>query len=386
MGGYLDWFLRLADPIARAHGESPQTRPAGAPPRSPRLPHMAAPRVSYGAIAAQEGEVSEAPTTAPQHAAPGDEPSAFPFPFRSSQPRRPGDLGDQMAGRAQQRPSVPLELSGNWAPPPRDLSPHIPGESEQTAPLFPFPNAPRVRVDTSEVRPTQRAARAVGVPAPFLGDLVGHESGGDKNASNPLSSATGHGQFTEQTWLAMVRANAARYGHTDLAEAIQQKPGGALFIEDPQQRAEILQLRTDPQWSALMSAHYARQNTEEMQRALGRPITEREAYLGHFLGSGDAIELLQAAERNQPDARRFVSPGAVESNPQIFYEGGRYEARTNERGQRYRHYVGGGRPRSAREVAQLQGRNFRGDQIELAPQPQSAVRDPRAGPSPRTQF
>lgn len=38
--------------------------------------------------------------------------------------------------------------------------------------------------------------------------IIGVESGGDANAKNERSTATGPGQFIEETWLSMLRSTA----------------------------------------------------------------------------------------------------------------------------------------------------------------------------------
>lgn len=162
-----------------------------------------------------------------------------------------------------------------------------------------------------------------GVPSHYLNALIEHESGGDDHAKAETSSATGPAQFIDSTWLRMMRQYGPEYG----------LPANA-------SDAELLELRTSRNWAALMAAEYANENRQVMSAALSRPITEGEAYLGHFLGAEDAAELIAAADHNLPDARRFVSRGAVEANRTIFFHPN-------------------GRPRSAREVVQLQTRRFR---------------------------
>lgn len=187
---------------------------------------------------------------------------------------------------------------------------------------------------------TADVERQTGVPAAFLNALIQHESGGRSNARATSSSATGPAQFIDATWLDVMREYGPRYGLNPAATD-----------------AEILELRTDPAWAALMAAHYARENQASMRNGLRRDISHGEAYLGHFLGARDAVKLIIAANRDLADARQFVAPASVEANPQIFYEGGQYEMRERN-GRRYRAYVGGGRPRSAREVVELQTRRF----------------------------
>jgi len=171
--------------------------------------------------------------------------------------------------------------------------------------------------------PSTRASTETGIPRTYLETLIEHESGGDDTAKASTSSATGPAQFIDSTWLRMMRQHGARYG----------LPASASDLE-------ILGLRSNRQWAALMAAEYTHENRQTMTAALRRPITEREAYLGHFLGADDAADLIAASEARLPDARRFVSRAAVDANRSIFFRPD-------------------GRPRTAREVVELQGRDFR---------------------------
>jgi hypothetical protein len=176
--------------------------------------------------------------------------------------------------------------------------------------------------------PSARASAETGIPQPYLDELISHESGGDNRAKASTSSATGPAQFIDSTWLRMMREHGYRYG----------LPRGA-------SDSQILGLRTDPNWAALMASEYTHENRRAMSSALRRPITEGEAYLGHFLGANDAADLIEAARHGMHDARRFVSRDAVESNRSIFYDAN-------------------GRPRTAAQVVQLQTGRFRNTTIK----------------------
>lgn len=174
--------------------------------------------------------------------------------------------------------------------------------------------------------PVRIAERETGVDARFIGALVGHESGGDATARNPNSTATGHGQFIESTWKRMMRDYGPRYG---LSETLTQD--------------QVLELRNDPQWSALMIAHYAEENATDLRGRLGRGYepSHADVYLAHFLGPADAADLIGAARRglgNRP-ARGYVSAAVVDANRSIFIGSN-------------------GRARTVQEVRDRQARNF----------------------------
>lgn len=104
--------------------------------------------------------------------------------------------------------------------------------------------------------------------------IIGVESGGNPNAKNPKSSATGAGQFINSTWLSMVR----KY-RPDVAEG---KSSG-----------EILAMRSDGDLSREMTGRYAQENAEFLKNQ-GIATTDANVYLAHFLGPRGASQVLKA--------------------------------------------------------------------------------------------
>lgn len=139
--------------------------------------------------------------------------------------------------------------------------------------------------------------------------IIGRESGGNPTAQNPMSSATGAGQFLDQTWLDM----APRLGVDPQLLARAQQG-------DPQARQQILALRNDPQLSARATEMYAQQNGQRLQAA-GIPTTPENLYLAHFLGPEGAQRFLST----QPNApvSQAVGPQAFAANRQVFTRDGR---------------------------------------------------------------
>jgi hypothetical protein len=106
--------------------------------------------------------------------------------------------------------------------------------------------------------------------------IIGVESDGDPNAKSKRSSATGLGQFLDETWLDMIRAHGP-----DLAKGRTQ--------------AEILDLRRDPKVAREITARFTHQNAG-MLRKRGLPVTPGTLYLAHFAGRAGAVAILSAAE------------------------------------------------------------------------------------------
>jgi murein DD-endopeptidase MepM/ murein hydrolase activator NlpD len=105
--------------------------------------------------------------------------------------------------------------------------------------------------------------------------IVHVESGGSARAKNPLSSATGLGQFISKTWIRMM--NTYR---PDLAGSLSQ--------------AELLELRYDPTISREMVRNLAREG-EAYLKQRGHQITPGRLYLCHFLGMEGAHQILSAS-------------------------------------------------------------------------------------------
>jgi hypothetical protein len=106
--------------------------------------------------------------------------------------------------------------------------------------------------------------------------IIGVESNGDPNAKNKRSSATGLGQFLDETWLDMISVH-----RPDLAKGRGQ--------------AEILELRRDASIAREITARFTERNAEVLSRR-GLPVTPGTLYLAHFAGGAGAVAILSATE------------------------------------------------------------------------------------------
>ena len=106
--------------------------------------------------------------------------------------------------------------------------------------------------------------------------IIAVESSGDSNAKNKHSSATGAGQFLDETWLEMIRTY-----RRDLLQGRSEK--------------EILELRRDPELVRAIITRLVEQNAAMLKKR-GLPVTPGTLYLTHFAGPAGAVALLSVSE------------------------------------------------------------------------------------------
>lgn len=119
---------------------------------------------------------------------------------------------------------------------------------------------PRASVDTVVV--VERILRA--------------ESNGNPKAKNSRSTATGAGQFLEQTWLEMIQKH-----RQDIAAG--------------RTRSDLLELRGDPALTREIVTRMLEVNARTLRKR-GLPVTPGTLYLAHFAGSAGAVALLTSAD------------------------------------------------------------------------------------------
>src|ERR1700736_246306 len=106
--------------------------------------------------------------------------------------------------------------------------------------------------------------------------IIAIESNGDPNAKNKRSSATGAGQFLEDTWHEAIRKH-----RRDLIQGRSDK--------------EVLELRRDAELAREIITRVLEQYAAMLNKR-GLPVTPGSLYLTYFAGPAGAVALLSAAE------------------------------------------------------------------------------------------
>lgn len=163
------------------------------------------------------------------------------------------------------------------------------------------------------------AAARTGVDFDFLVREAKVESGLNPQARARTSSATGLFQFTKQTWLGTLKQHGANHDLGWAADAITRGEDGQYRVADPQLRARILELRTEPEAAAAMGAELASDNQDFLGRKLGRAPEDVDLYLAHFLGEAGAARFLESHDADPNAAAAPLLPSAANANRAVFY-------------------------------------------------------------------
>ena len=105
--------------------------------------------------------------------------------------------------------------------------------------------------------------------------IIGVESNGNPNAKNSRSSATGLGQFLNETWLDLIRTY-----RPDLTRGHSE--------------SETLELRREARLAREITARFVERNAG-MLRQRGLPVTAGTIYLAHFAGGAGAVCVSRSA-------------------------------------------------------------------------------------------
>lgn len=150
--------------------------------------------------------------------------------------------------------------------------------------------SPAFFLDEVGAADTSKATGGAAISA-TVDKIIGAESGGNPNAKNPNSSASGVGQFTDSTWLATVREH-----RPDLAS---------------RSNSELLALKGDRALGREMTTRLTEDNAKALA-ADGLAVTPGNLYLAHFAGIGGAKAVLRAD--NGASIVDVLDPAAMKAN------------------------------------------------------------------------
>ena len=128
----------------------------------------------------------------------------------------------------------------------------------------------------SRSTPSDRATIAAIDVNALVERIIKVESNGIPNAKNKLSSATGAGQFLDDTWLEAVRKH-----RRDLTKGRSDK--------------DLLELRQDAELTKEIITLLVEQYAGTLRKR-GLPLTSGSLYLAYFAGPAGAVALLSGAE------------------------------------------------------------------------------------------
>jgi len=166
----------------------------------------------------------------------------------------------------------------------------------------------------------RQASQATGTSFSYLLATAQVESGLNPGAGASTSSARGLFQFVDQTWLGTMKQHGAALGYARYAAAITRTASGHYQVKDPALRGQILKLRSNPTANAVMAGAFTKANANYLAHKLGRPPTEGELYIAHFLGAGGAARLISLAASNPNAKSTHFFANAAHANRSIFYD------------------------------------------------------------------
>ncbi|MDO9710281.1 transglycosylase SLT domain-containing protein [Paracraurococcus lichenis] len=257
--------------------------------------------------------------------APGAEAARHARPrAEASQPRKPAAHAPAAQAKAarEARPAARPARQAARAAPARVVPAASPARA---APTRGTPAARPVRaapVDTGQrvTAALGQASRATGLDPVLLVALAWQESRFDPRARNRRSSARGLMQFTDATWLEVVRDFGPRHGLAPTAAQLQTNwQTGTIGTRNWRQMQQVLALRDNPRYAAVLAAERINRAREALQASLGRRPTAEDLYLVHLLGTAGAQRFLAGLART-PDApaKDFVSNEALTLNREVF--------------------------------------------------------------------
>ncbi|MBN8647679.1 MAG: hypothetical protein J0L55_06960 [Caulobacterales bacterium] len=167
------------------------------------------------------------------------------------------------------------------------------------------------------------ASKSTGADFGFLLATAVRESSLNPKAEARTSSATGLFQFLDQSWLTTLKRHGAKHGLENEAAMISLNSDGKAYVDDPQIRRKLLNLRYDARISSLMAAEFSNDNAQFIKARTGNEPQAGDLYAAHFLGAAGAANLINAAQDTPWVKASELFPAAAAANRPVFYRDGR---------------------------------------------------------------
>jgi len=176
------------------------------------------------------------------------------------------------------------------------------------------------RASAEVTNAVKNASAKTGVDFSYLMEKAAAESDFQTDAKADTSSATGLYQFIDSTWLNTVKQHGAEYGLGRYANAIRVRSDGTPVVQDQSLKKEILDLRTDPEVSALMAGAFTKDNADYLKQNTSGNVGSTELYMAHFLGASGGAKFLNQMEETPNGKAADLFPEAAAANRSVFYD------------------------------------------------------------------
>ncbi|MEZ0226864.1 MAG: hypothetical protein ACAH83_20070 [Alphaproteobacteria bacterium] len=191
-------------------------------------------------------------------------------------------------------------------------------------------HAKRARTDGAAYNAPALAAGSVRMAADahdgdfaYMMKLAAAESSFIHDIRATTSSATGLFQFIEGTWGYMVLNYGDKHGLSDFKSQVEIYKDDLgreqTRIANPLVRAALLDLRANPQVSALFGADFQAENKAKEACYVEGALSRTDLYLAHFLGASDAVWFLTEMKKNPDQSAVATFPEAAAYNVNVFY-------------------------------------------------------------------
>ncbi len=242
---------------------------------------------------------------------------ATPMPAEA-RPNRPSAARSQVKPVPVVRPAPRRQAAAPVRARVRTVAPPV----AVVAPLAVVPRAEDGAPSPAVAAALAAATRSTGADPVLLRAIAWQESRFSHRAGNRQSTARGLMQFTEATWLEVVRDFGARHGLAREAASLSTDARtGAITTRRPRDLRHVLALRFNPRLSAIMAAERLGAERAALEAMLGRPAGPTDLYLTHLLGPAGGRRFLTELGRGPArPATEVLGAESIAANRGVFFD------------------------------------------------------------------